>query len=78
MNLLIAAGGPRNPVSWRRQQNINRLIGDYDICVGVMWRHFGTPTGLAGTGTEKANMKAGFPHGVTYACFFKSHIRRGV
>lgn len=37
----------------RPQQIINELIGDYDIYVGIMWRRFGTPTGVAGSGTEE-------------------------
>lgn len=37
----------------RPQQIITELIGDYDIYVGIMWRRFGTPTGVAGSGTEE-------------------------
>jgi len=28
-------------------------IGQYDLFVGIMWRRFGTPTGVAGSGTEE-------------------------
>ncbi|WP_462074860.1 hypothetical protein [Nitrospira sp. CMX1] len=31
---------------------INDQIGEYDIFIGIMWRRFGTPTGVAGSGTE--------------------------
>ena len=38
-------GGPR--------EVINKQIGNYDIFVGIMWKRFGTPTGLAESGTEE-------------------------
>lgn len=41
------------PGAGRPQQIITDLIGDYDIYVGIMWRRFGTPTGMAGSGTEE-------------------------
>jgi hypothetical protein len=41
------------PRAGRPQQVINEQIGDYDIFVGLMWRRFGTPTGVAGSGTEE-------------------------
>jgi hypothetical protein len=37
----------------RIQGLVNEQIGSYDIFVGVMWRRFGTPTGLAESGTEE-------------------------
>jgi len=41
------------PDMGRPQEVINRQIGDYDIFVGIMWKRFGTPTGLAESGTEE-------------------------
>lgn len=41
------------PGAGRPQQVINDMIGPYDIFVGVMWRRFGTPTGVADSGTEE-------------------------
>jgi hypothetical protein len=41
------------PNAGRPQQVINQQIGSYSIFVGIMWRRFGTPTGLAGSGTEE-------------------------
>lgn len=41
------------PGAGRPQQVITDLIGDYDIYIGVMWRRFGTPTGIAGSVTEE-------------------------
>ncbi len=41
------------PSAGRGQGVINKLIGKYDIFVGIMWRRFGTPTGVAGSGTEE-------------------------
>jgi len=37
----------------RPQEVINSQIGDYDIFVGIMWKRFGTPTGIAESGTEE-------------------------
>ncbi|UVT17256.1 MAG: DUF4062 domain-containing protein [Nitrospira sp.] len=41
------------PDAGRPQQVINDQIPDFDIFVGVMWRRFGTPTGIAESGTEE-------------------------
>lgn len=41
------------PGGGRPQAVVNEMIGDYDIFVGVMWRRFGTPSGVAGSGTEE-------------------------
>jgi hypothetical protein len=41
------------PDAGRPQAVINRQLGEYDIFVGIMWRRFGTPTGVAGSGTEE-------------------------
>ena len=41
------------PEAGRPQQVINEQIGMYDIFVGVMWRRFGTPSGVAESGTEE-------------------------
>lgn len=41
------------PDAGRPQQVINDQIGAYDVFVGLMWRRFGTPTGVAGSGTEE-------------------------
>ena len=41
------------PGGGRPQQVINDMIGQYDIFVGIMWHRFGTPTGVAGSGTEE-------------------------
>jgi hypothetical protein len=41
------------PSGGRPQGVVNELIPTYDIFVGIMWRRFGTPTGLAGSGTEE-------------------------
>jgi Domain of unknown function (DUF4062) len=35
------------------QQVINEQIGKYDVFIGIMWRRFGTPTLVAGSGTEE-------------------------
>src|SRR5688572_22430092 len=37
----------------RIQGVVNEQIGAYDVFIGVMWRRFGTPTGLAESGTEE-------------------------
>jgi hypothetical protein len=37
----------------RPQAVINKQIGDYDIFLGIMWKRFGTPTGVADSGTEE-------------------------
>lgn len=41
------------PGGGRPQAVINKDIGEYDIFVGLMWRRFGTPTGVAESGTEE-------------------------
>ncbi|HJQ32920.1 MAG TPA: DUF4062 domain-containing protein [Pyrinomonadaceae bacterium] len=41
------------PDMGRPQQLIFDQIGAVDIFVGVMWQRFGTPTGVAGSGTEE-------------------------
>lgn len=41
------------------QEIINKDIGnDYDLFIGLMWLKFGTPTNLAGSGTEEEFLKA--------------------
>ena len=37
----------------RPQEVINRQVRGYDILVGIMWKRFGTPTGVAVSGTEE-------------------------
>ena len=39
------------PDMGRRQEIINKNIGDYDIFVGIMWKRYGTSTGKADSGT---------------------------
>ena len=41
------------PGAGRPQQVINDQIGSYDVFLGIMWRRFGTPSGVAGSGTEE-------------------------
>jgi len=41
------------PGGGRPQAVINDQIPEYDIFIGIMWRRFGTPTGVAGSGTEE-------------------------
>ncbi len=41
------------PGMGRPQEIINSQIGPYDIFIGIMWKHFGTPTGAASSGTEE-------------------------
>lgn len=38
---------------WEAQAIVNRDVGDFDVMIGIMWKHFGTPTGAAGSGTEE-------------------------
>ena len=40
-----------SPDAGRPQQVINQQIGEYDVFIGVMWRRFGTPSGIANSGT---------------------------
>lgn len=42
-----------SPDAGRPQQVINKQIGEYDVFIGVMWRRFGTPSGVADSGTEE-------------------------
>jgi hypothetical protein len=46
------------PSGGRPQAVITDQLGDYDIFVGIMWRRFGTPTGVAGSGTEEEYRQA--------------------
>jgi hypothetical protein len=41
------------PSVGRPQAVINRQIDAYDLFVGILWKRFGTPTGLAESGTEE-------------------------
>jgi hypothetical protein len=41
------------PDMGRPQAVINSQIGPYDIFVGIMWKRFGTSTGIAGSGTKE-------------------------
>jgi len=41
------------PAAGRPQGVIAQAIGDYEIYIGIMWKHFGTPTGYAASGTEE-------------------------
>lgn len=41
------------PALGRPQGLVNDLLGAYDLFVGVMWKRFGTPTGLADSGTAE-------------------------
>src|SRR6266699_850564 len=41
------------PDMGRAEQLILDQIGQCDLFVGIMWRRFGTPTGVAGSGTEE-------------------------
>jgi hypothetical protein len=41
------------PDMGRPQQLILDQIGEVDLFVGIMWRRFGTPTGVASSGTEE-------------------------
>lgn len=61
------------PAMGRPQAVINKQIGDYDIFVGIMWKRFGSPTGVAGSGTEEEFRRAfdrwqenGTPHVMFY------------
>lgn len=46
------------PNAGRPQQVINDLIDAYDIFVGIMWKRFGTPSGVAESGTEEEFQRA--------------------
>ncbi|HXH93432.1 MAG TPA: DUF4062 domain-containing protein, partial [Thermoanaerobaculia bacterium] len=41
------------PDMGRAQQVIFNQIGDADLFVGIMWQRFGTPSGVADSGTEE-------------------------
>lgn len=41
------------PAMGRPQGLVNEQLGDYDIFIGLMWRRFGTSTGVAESGTEE-------------------------
>src|SRR3990172_4482659 len=41
------------PDMGRPQEVINQQVRDYDIFVGILWKRFGTPTGVAESGTEE-------------------------
>lgn len=41
------------PAIGRPQGVINKQIGPYDIFIGIMWKRFGSPTGVAESGTEE-------------------------
>jgi hypothetical protein len=89
LNHTLAALAPHKPafvelLGWethaypefgRPQGVINAQIGRYDIFVGIMWSRFGTPTGVAGSGTEEEFNRAferwqseGRPHLMFYFC----------
>jgi len=67
LNLTIAVVAPEKEISlevvrWethafpsagRPQAVINEQIGEYDIFVGIMWTRFGTPSGVAESGTQE-------------------------
>lgn len=64
-----------HPAAGRPQGVINEQIGRYDIFVGIMWRRFGTPSVVAGSGTEEEFLLAyeswsttGLPHILFYFC----------
>ncbi len=42
-----------NPAMGRTQGVINVQVGVYDIFLGIMWKRFGTPTGVAESGTKE-------------------------
>jgi hypothetical protein len=46
------------PAAGRPQAVINELIGEFDIFVGIMWTRFGTPSGIAQSGTEEEFSRA--------------------
>lgn len=41
------------PAAGRIQSIVNEQIGSYDIFIGIMWKRFGTPTGVSDSGTEE-------------------------
>jgi hypothetical protein len=63
------------PSAGRPQGKINEQIGSYDIFIGIMWKRFGTDTGVAESGTtEEFNnafdrwKRTGQPHVMFYFC----------
>lgn len=72
MNLTISALAPEKgailellrwethvyPLMGRPQAVINEQIGEYDIFIGIMWKRFGSNTGVAGSGTEEEYRRA--------------------
>lgn len=57
----------------RPQALITEQIGEYDIFIGIMWKRFGSPTGVAESGTEEEFQNAyqswkenGRPHVMFY------------
>jgi hypothetical protein len=46
------------PAAGRPQGVINEQLGSYEIFVGIMWRRFGTPSGVARSGTEEEFLRA--------------------
>jgi Domain of unknown function (DUF4062) len=63
-------------MSTTAQDSISRQIPDYDVFLGIMWSRFGTPTQVAGSGTEQefreadaSSKKRGSPsHILFYFC----------
>jgi hypothetical protein len=47
-----------HPDMGRPQGVINKQIGSYDILIGLMWKRFGTGTGVADSGTEEEFRRA--------------------
>src|SRR5688500_10112896 len=63
------------PAAGRPQAIINKQVGSYDIFIGIMWKRFGTDTGVAESGTiEEFNnaferwKEIGQPHVMFYFC----------
>jgi predicted nucleotide-binding protein len=54
------------PGMGRTQGVINAQIGTYDIFLGMMWKRFGTPTGVTDSGTEEEFRRA-------YRCWERDH-----
>ena len=46
------------PSTGKPQDVINRIAKPYQLFIGIMWKRFGTPTLLAGSGTEEEYNKA--------------------
>ena len=41
------------PDGGRPQDVINAQLPEFDVFIGILWRRFGTPTGVAGSGTAE-------------------------